>query len=203
MKTNKLLLILLLNIYFIGQLAAQQFTGGAQAGIMATQVAGDLSSGYNKIGLYAQVYAERAFTLKSSARIGLSFTQKGSHESSKERKEASLQYLLRVNYIELPIMYVYTLNKQFKLKGGLSYAYLIGSPHEESQYTSYTVSAGFNRHNLNIIIGIEYMLSPRFGFSMVSDNSITPIRPHASGAKRAFNRGQYSDALRFGLLYNF
>ncbi len=184
-------------------LYAQSFTGGITSGMVTSQVAGDLSSGFNKAGFFATAYAQRQFTLKSAARVGISFIQKGSRESHKERKNNGLQYLMRVNYVEIPLLYVYKLQNNLQLLGGLSYARLVGTPYEENDYITTVVSAGFNRHNLNFIMGIEYFIIPNISVSIQSNNSITPIRPHASGAKRGFNRGQYSDALLFGASYHF
>ncbi len=196
--------ICILTSFFCTQnIHAQSFTGGVKMGVVASQVAGDLSSGFNKAGFFATAYAQRQFTLKSATRIGLSFVQKGSRESEAELKKSGLQYLMRVNYIEIPLWYIYKIRNNIHLLGGLSYARLIGTPYEEANYVKDVVSAGFNLNNLDIMLGIEYFVFPNIAVSVESHNSITPIRPHASGAKRGFNRGQYSDALLFGISYQF
>ncbi len=204
MKKIFIITIWILIGIFNGQcIYAQSFTGGIKSGIVTSQVAGDLSSGFNKAGFFAMAYTQRQFSLKSAVRVGISFVQKGSRESASERKNTGLQYLMRINYIEIPLLYIYKLQNNLQLLGGLSYARLVGTPYEENDYINTVVSAGFNRNNLNFIIGIEYFIMPNISVSMESNNSITPIRPHASGAKRGFNRGQYSDALLFGCSYYF
>ncbi len=193
----------LVGLFYMQNIQAQSFTGGIKTGVVASQVAGDLSSGFNKAGFFATAYAQRQFTLKSEARVGISFVQKGSRQSDSEFKKNGLQYLMRINYVEIPLWYIYKVQNNLQLLGGFSYARLIGTPYEETNYITDVVSAGFNRNNLNIMLGLEYFVFPKIAVSIQSNNSVTPIRPHASGAKRGFNRGQYSDALLFGVSYQF
>lgn len=197
-----ILCIVLASLTYQTQLQAQSFSGGFQAGLVSSQVAGDLSSGYNKIGFFATAYTQRQFTLKSAFRLGISFTQKGSRESEKESKQG-LQYLLRTHFIEVPLLYLYQLNNKLILKSGLAYAYLVGTPHEEAFFAPTVANKTFHRNSLNFIVGFEYFIGQHIALGIESNNSITPIRPHESGAKRLFNRGQYSDALLFGLSYHF
>jgi len=203
LKTLFLAKFLLLFVLLFPMFAsAQKFEGGMLAGLVGSQVAGDPSSGYNKLGFYAGVFANRQFTLKSGAQFEMYYIQKGARENPTE-KNGNFQYLLCINYIELPILYQFTINKRLTIESGIAYSYLIGEPYEEANYSTSVPDNEFHKSSATFILGIDVVLTNHLSASFRTNNSITPIRDHASGAKRFFNRGQYSDALTFGLVYNF
>jgi opacity protein-like surface antigen len=202
MKIKPILLFFFLSIFFIESGYSQQFEGGAIGGIVGSQVQGDPTSGYNKLGGYFGVYARRKFTLKSAVQMEMYYIQKGARQNGTEENGFN-QYLLRINMIELPIMYKYTINKKLLMSIGLAYTYIFGDPYEEYNFSTNVPNTPWNRHSLTFILGIEYDLTDKLSIVFRTNNSITPIRDHASGQKRFFNRGQYSDALIFGLCYNF
>ncbi|OFY09871.1 MAG: hypothetical protein A2X11_11110 [Bacteroidetes bacterium GWE2_42_24] len=197
MKTKNLVLLLFLLPLFT---VAQRIEGGLLAGVNATQVAGDVASGYNKAGLTFGGFAAFNINQRSEFRMELTFSQKGSRVNPSETEPR--QYLLRVNYIDIPFLYRYLYNTKLSFEGGLSYGYLI-SHYEEAEYSTDVSSTEFNTHALNIIIGLSYMLSPRFSANFRTVNSLIPIRPHASGVKRLFNSGQYNDVLTLSVNYYF
>ncbi len=182
---------------------SQEFESGIMAGLVGSQVAGDASSGYNKLGAYFGVLANRQFTLKSGAQFEIYYIQKGAKENPTEENGYS-SYLLRINNIEIPLLYLFTINEHLQMSVGVAYTYLLGEPHEEyNESTSGISNAGFNKHSATFILGIEYYINEHLAASFRTNNSITPIRPHVSGAERFFNRGQYSDILSLGLVYHF
>lgn len=182
---------------------SQEFEGGITGGLVGSQVAGDASSGYNKLGGYFGVLAKRQFTLKSGAQLEIYYIQKGARENPDEENGYS-SYLLRINNIEIPLLYLFTINEHLQMSVGVAYTYLLGEPHEEfNGSTSGISNAGFNKHSATFILGIDYYINENLSASFRTNNSITPIRPHVSGATRLFNKGQYSDILSLGLVYHF
>lgn len=197
MKTRHLIFLLLL---VPGIAVAQKIEGGLLAGINATQVAGDVASGYNKAGITFGGFAGFRINDHTEFRMELAFSQKGSRMNPTD--ENPQQYLLRVNYIDIPFLYRYHYNTKLTFEGGLSYGYLIDH-YEEADYYTAVSATEFNNHALNIIVGLSYGLSPRFSANFRSINSLIPIRPHASGVKRLFNSGQYNDVLTLSINYHF
>lgn len=195
------LTIIFIIFFSVTELRSQEFDGGVLGGIVASQVFGDPSSGYNKPGVYFGVYASRQFTLKSGAQLEMYYIQKGARENPND-ENGNFQYLLRINMMEIPVLYNYTINKKLLLSGGLAYSYIFGDPYEEANFSSSVPDTPWNRHSLTFVLGIEYKMSQNLAVIFRTNNSITPIRDHASGQKRLFNRGQYSDALTLGLSYN-
>ncbi len=202
-KKNLKFLLVLIPVLFI-QLStqAQKFEGGIMGGLLGSQVAGDPSSGYNKLGAYLGVLAKRQFTLKSAAQLEMYYIQKGARENPSE-DNGYFQYLLKINNIEIPILYVYKINSHLEMSVGLAYTYLLGTPYEEANYSTSVPDTPFNKSSATFILGIDYYITDHLAASFRTNNSITPIRPHASGETRFFNRGQYSDALTLGLVYHF
>ena len=183
-------------------LLAQEFEGGFMGGLNGSQVAGDLSSGYHKLGAYLGVFARRQLTLKSGMQLEMYYIQKGARENPTE-ENGNFQYLLKIQYIELPLLYQYRVSNRLDISAGIAYSYFIGEPYEEANYSRSVSDTPFYKSSATFILGIEYKISDRLMASFRTNNSITPIRDHVSGAKRLFNRGQYSDVLTFGLAYNY
>lgn len=202
-KNYQRFLILVLSILLVNSVSySQEFEGGIMAGLLGSQVAGDPSSGYNKLGGYFGLKVKRQITLKSAAQLEIYYIQKGARENPTE-ENGNFQYLLRINNIEIPILYIYTINKQLQIPVGIAYTYLLGTPDEEANFSSSVPNTPFNKHGATFILGINYVISERLSASFRTNNSILPIRPHASGSTRLFNHGQYSDALTIGLVYHF
>ncbi|OYT17829.1 MAG: hypothetical protein B7C24_00790 [Bacteroidetes bacterium 4572_77] len=204
-RKNTFLKFFLLVLVVFGlntHIRAQQFTGGIMAGLVGSQVAGDPSSGYNKLGFYSGAFTHRQFTLKSGAQLEIYYIQKGARENP-TKENGQVQYLMRIQYIEIPLLYTYTINPKLDLQTGLAFSYFIGTAYEEYNFNQSVPNTPFHKASATFILGIDYKINDNLSANFRTNNSITPIRDHASGQKRFFNRGQYSDALCFGLVYTF
>jgi hypothetical protein len=195
-------LIIVLSLFLHFSSFSQQFEGGLMGGLLGSQVAGDPSSGYNKLGGYLGIFAKRQFTLKSAAQLEMYYIQKGARENPTD-ENGNFQYLLRINNIEIPLLYIFKINKHLELSVGIAYTLLIGTPYEEANYSTSVPDTPFNTHSATFILGIDYFINENLSATFRTNNSMTPIRPHASGASRLFNHGQYSDALTLGLAFHF
>ena len=97
---------------------SQDFNGGVLGGINATQVFGDSYSGPNKAGLYLGVFVNRYFSKRSSVQLELDYIQKGSRKNPDGSTGDYDTYLLRLNYIELPVLYKYDFAEKGTLENG-------------------------------------------------------------------------------------
>src|SRR4051812_48570184 len=77
------------------------FGSGLRLGIAGTQVNGDRLSGFNKVGIVGGLFITRHFNKSFSWQFEMVYVQKGSR---KPTTKDNTYYLLRVNYIELPLM---------------------------------------------------------------------------------------------------
>lgn len=183
----------------------QQFHGGVIAGLVGSQVAGDTYSGYNKAGIFAGGFVSLDLSEKSAMHMELTYFQKGSRENPTE-KNGYRSYLLRLNYIELPIFYQFKAGR-FTIEAGPSAGFNIGYYEEVDQdvisdYQGYNSPARFT---LQINLGLRFNISEKFGVDVRTNNSLMNVfSENQSGDPRRFwDYGRYNDALVLSLFYQF
>jgi len=196
---KKLLLISLLIIAAVAT-KAQEFNGGILAGIAGTEISGDRLSGPNKAGIYAGAYVNRYFSQRSSVQMELDYIQKGSR-SNPDSTNNFQSYLLRLNYIELPVHYRYDFIEQASVETGLSLGVLVHS-YEEANGYEWTSGPDFKPIDLSFNIGLFYSLTEDLRINVRYSNSILAVRPHSQGQTYRWNKGQYNEVLSFVLFYN-
>lgn len=114
---------LIIVLFIAGTLYAQEFYGGILAGFNGSQVEGDLSSGYNKMGIIGGAWVQRDLNENFYWGMELKFNQKGSRILP-TRKNDYWKYVYRLNYIDLPVLVGYKY-KSFSFFCGLSFGYLM------------------------------------------------------------------------------
>jgi hypothetical protein len=199
---KKIYIIFVLLFITTTSLISQSFPGGFKLGVVGSQVSGDRLSGFDKMGIYGGLFA--GVNLNDEMRImaELSFVQKGSRQNAKPQRGLYSSYLMRLNYIEIPIMLVWQGNDYFEIEGGLSWGLLIKN--SEVEFDENGVLPGmqkFNKNEYSIHIGFHYLLNENIRASFRLNNSILPIREHSGGATYLLNRGQYNTALMLGLTF--
>ncbi len=189
----------------VGYSFSQQFHGGIMAGLAGTQVAGDSYSGFKKAGIFAGGFVSLDVGGESSMRMEITYFQKGSRENPTE-KNGYRSYLLRLNYIELPILYQYQVGK-FNFFGGPSVGFLLGyleSVDQEviSDQQYYNKPA---QVSLQINLGFRFEIAPKLLVDFRTNNSLMNIfsETQTGDVKRFWDYGRYSDALILSLLYQF
>ena len=178
---------------------SQDFNGGVLGGINASQVFGDSYSGPNKAGLYLGVFVNRYFSKRSSVQLELDYIQKGSRKNPDGSTGDYDEYKLRLNYIELPVLYKYDFAEKGTLETGLSLGVLI----YEDEYTYPGPASGqeFSKVDFSFNLGAYYTIVKNLRINVRISNSILPIRPHASGQTYRLNKGQYNQGIAFILHY--
>ena len=198
-------IILLIFLLPALNLKSQNFNGGILAGVAGTQVAGDGYYGFHKAGIFAGGFVNLQVSEHSSFQMELEFFQKGSRENPDSANNYN-QYLFRVNYIELPVLYQYTFNKRFKVEAGPSLGFLVGYYEERFEEE---IKGGNRPANVTFQLnaGLYVYLSTHFTVNIRTNNSMLNIRSdNATGdILRIFpgNYGQFNDCLVFSLFYQF
>lgn len=200
MKIRVLFFCLLMLGYFAGH--SQEFHGGLLGGLAASEISGDRLQGPNKAGFYAGAFVNRYFTPQSSFQMELDFIQKGSRENP-DSTNGYHSYLLRLNYVEIPVHYKYDFTERATLEAGLSLGVLIHHYELADGYEWVSGSDKFEPIDLSLNIGIYYSLLENLRFNVRYSNSILPVRPHNGGATWRTNKGQYNEVLSFVLYYEF
>ena len=195
--------------FFAIAASAQFFKGGVKGGMTASEVSGDHLSGPDKLGFYGAVYTMYPLSTVSYLQMEVMYIQKGSR-SIPDASNDYFDYNFSLNYVEVPLLYVYNISKFFQHKalrdvllyGGLSVSKLVG--YSETQ-RDLSLSSGYNTRykpvELNFLVGFYYPLTSSlyatFGFS----NSLTPIRSASLSATNGITSGQYNSVWSLGLSF--
>lgn len=178
---------------------SQDFNGGVLGGINATQVFGDNYSGPNKAGLYLGVFVNRYFSKRSSIQLELDYIQKGSSKNPDGSTGDYDEYKLKLNYIEMPVLYKYDFAEKGTLEAGLSLGVKIYE--DEYAYPGPTSGEEFSAVDFSVNLGFYYTIIENLRINMRLSNSLIPIRPHSSGNTYRLNRGQYNQGIAFIIHY--
>lgn len=201
---NRILFTLLLFTCAWNPLKAQQFNGGVMGGLAATTVAGDAYAGFNKVGLYGGGYVNLELSETTLVQMELAYFQKGARFNEDPDMPDKLAYILRLHYVELPLLLQYRL-AEFRLEAGLSADFLV-SAYEELDYLEQETDH-WKRAAFNSVLGIKYELSDRLTASVRSINSINSIRKdQVTGNVRRYSRknyGAFNDAFLLSIYYQF
>lgn len=203
MKTKCLYFLFLSAISFIPVNGlAQAFKTGLTAGVNTARVLGGVNhSGWRQLGLIGGPFVEYNLNDISGLKMEMLFSQKGERKPYRPNVGDYTFYSLRLNYIDIPVLYLYTNNK-FIFEAGPSFNYLISST-EEDLHGPITFEWPFKKMELSANIGINYKLWNNLDMNWRYSNSIIPVRDHMGGAVYWFNRGQYNSTITFKVIYWF
>ncbi|MDR0872953.1 MAG: PorT family protein [Prevotellaceae bacterium] len=181
---------------------AQNFRGGAFAGVSVSQIDGDRCSGYYQPGLIIGASVDRALSEKFSLAMELKFLQKGAREIV---QETDRYYKVRLNYIQVPVLAQYRIWSNFIGEAGLGFAFLINAKEDFDGY-GYERTEDYRRFELAGIFGVAYdipklplRLGARFSYSILPVRKIENVDPIGFYDQTA----QYNNNLEFALTYFF
>ncbi|MCX7697378.1 MAG: PorT family protein [Bacteroidales bacterium] len=187
----------LLLVCSVSLLAAQDFQAFIKGGIIASQVHGDQLSGFNKMGLTGGLGVEYPFP-KFNARLEILFSQKGSRKNP--TNEDPTKYLMRLNYVEVPLLICKFFNSTIGVELGTSSGILLKTDNVEWDINGQIVARQpFRRFEWAGHVGLIYMINEHSQIHMRYSNSILPIRPYPSGTSSYYfyDRGQYNIVIYF------
>ena len=177
------------------------------AGVAPAQVHGDSYSGFHKLGGIGGVGVESIFSEKVSMSLSLWFIQKGAKKNPNPTKGDPSAYYLNLNYIEAPLMFIYT-QKKYIFDIGVSAAYLINY-YEANENSNFTGVFPFQKFDYSVKIGLGYNITSKFFMNFRSSNSFITTRPNQTRQTiyynnilaRTFNKGYYNNILEITLGY--
>lgn len=199
MKLRQALCILA--VLLSGATYSQQFNGGVLLGLVGSQVAGDLYSGYNKAGVSAGGWVSLAISPKSTLQMELAYLQKGSRENPDQEKDRFDTYIMRLGYIEMPFLYRIKYNTLLEFEGGLGLNFLI---HQRETFNGYeTTDNPFKKQNLCFLAGLSVNINEQLKINIRTNNSFFSIRKNrvTGDVWRFWGHGQFSDALVISAYY--
>lgn len=178
----------------------QSFKGGVHAGLVGSQVAGDLFSGYNKAGASAGGWVSMQISSRGELQMELSYLQKGSRENPDYDKGKFDSYLMRLGYVELPFLYRMIYSNKLNFETGLGLNFLL---HHSERFNEEELVNKFANQNLCFILGLSYNINDRLRANFRTNNSLLSIRKDkvTGDVWRLWGYGQFSDALILSLYY--
>lgn len=167
------------NTYFSDEY--RTFYGGLVLGANFTQVDGDTYEGYHKVGLNAGGIVYMKLSENMGASMEMLYTQKGSHAFSQSESPYTgayfSEYKIKLDYVEVPIIFHFFTSRKLHYEVGASYAQLInskeflyanpGMPIDQNIYS-------FRKSDISILAGGSYQLykwwflEARFQYSLVT-----------------------------------
>lgn len=201
---SKRLLIALFFLFEFSNCFSQRFNTGIVAGFAATQVSGDQLAGFDKPGFQFGALVSADISQKFDLSFQILYTQKGSKKKSRVDQGDFRYYLLKLNYIEVPLLFTYKNSKRFHIESGISYGRLVSSSEEDETGDIGNIPdrKKFNNYEMGFLIGMNYMLFENFYMNLQATNSILPIREYEPGAYK-IDRDQYNSGLLFTFKYVF
>lgn len=204
MKRIIFILALVFTLFSSNEVLAQQFNGGAFAGLSTSQISGDALAGFDKAGLYLGAYANLFTTERRGWQMEIAYIEKGSRKLARPDIGDFFSYRLGLNYVETWLLFRYKWNKHLSLEVGPSFGVLVKSKeimNEGSSASRLDNGEYFDRTDLSLNLGVYYHINPVWSVNVRFADSVIPVRPHASNATYLLNFGQYNEVLSFSLRY--
>ena len=176
--TYAVLVIVLCLLVEENAFSQQRFSAGVIGGLTASQIDGDDSAGFNKVGLTGGLKATTFLTDKMDISFEILFSQRGSVDEI-DLNNAFVQQKLHLNYVEVPVIFGYNdwydeelefYHLQFQVGG--SYGRLINSKFNEGTWDTGIIE-NLNENNVSWLVGATYFLNPNIGFSFRYNSGIT------------------------------
>lgn len=185
---------------------SQNFRGGLFAGLSTSQIDGDAQSGYNMSGLNLGFFTETKIGKNSDLKLELAFLQKGAKEDINDSTGCGTCFRLKLNYIEVPLVYVYNW-KQFFFEAGLG-ADILVSKNESNIGGTFDSDVNYKELSVMLLFGVGYNFNDNFALTLRTNHSVTPISDIvAAGQKPSIvalgGYGMRNDVLTFALIYKF
>ena len=216
---HKVFLLLILVLFFGANVMSQNFFGGLVAGGTISQVGGDARGGYNKIGLVGGAFAGLNLSQDVDVQMELKYIQKGSYSADVEYWYAFDPFLIKLDYVDLPVVFAYNLNKinindvnlkWLKFELGLSFDFLVNYK-QEIQGVVVKESNPWNKVVLNTVVGVRVCVKENFEIGLRTVNAMTSIcksskYPYSNGnvtyIRRLFGRyGMFNDVLQLAVFW--
>lgn len=181
---------------------SQKFEGGVLVGLNASQVDGDNYSGYHKPGVVLGGYVQTNISRTVYAGMELKFAQKGSRNIDSLATDGQIKYIMRLNYIDLPVYLGIRTSERISLLVGVSPGYLISGT-EYNDYGKLTEQDqnAFSEFDLQGLLGFRLQLTKRLFVDLRGAYSVLPIRKQKGDPLWYWKSNQFNNLLSTTVLY--
>jgi len=197
--------IILLFVLFLPILVqAQRFQGGLLGGLNATQVRGDAFTGYNKAGVLAGAFVSTELSENFFWQMEFKYSQKGSRKNPNHEKQDFDKYIMRLGFMELPVLIGYHADERIDILAGFSVGWLAHAKEFDIQGEfPREDQVSFKEYEFAGFAGLRYNLSAHFAADLRIGYSLIPIRDMVGDSPYWFTGGQFNNVLSTALYYRF
>ncbi|MBE9491624.1 MAG: PorT family protein, partial [Bacteroidetes bacterium] len=148
----------------------------------------------NKAGLFAGGYVNLEFGRRSAFQMELEYIQKGSRKNPDHSKDDYDSYLLRLGYVELPVLYQFKIKDWLSIETGPSIGFLFHY-YEKVDEQEQEPNPDFCKVTYSWNIGINFIITDRILINFRSNNSLVNIRTDrvTGDVRRFWAYGEYND----------
>lgn len=182
------------------------FSAGLILGVNACQISGDNLGGFRQAAPIFGGFVNRKIKPNASIQLEMYYIGKGSRKNADFEREDFTSYRLYINYIEVPLVYIWQYKEKLAFEGGLSVGALLSFKEQDENGDLagvYSQEEQFKRFDFSYLFGLSYKLSSKWNFGIRFSNSLLPARENFGGAKFRLNRGQYHACINTRLVYSF
>ncbi len=198
--------ILLIGLLSFSVTVKAQFIKGAViGGVNLSQVDGDEVYGFKKFGANVGAAAIIPFTDHWEVSIETIFSQKGSHQRPQREDSLTGEYLLKLNYLDIPVLVHY--NDKDIVTFGLGFSYGRLTHVEEYEHgrkiETTTIDGPYSRSDINAIADIRFRVWQRLKFNLRYSYSLKKIRTREFTPPYVdpWTRDQYNNFWSFRMIY--
>jgi opacity protein-like surface antigen len=181
---------------------SQRFEGGVLVGLNASQVDGDNYSGYHKPGIVLGGYVQTNLSRTVYAGMELKFAQKGSRNIDSLAIQGQIKYIMRLNYVDLPVYLGFRTTEKISFLVGVSPGYLIsGTEYNDYGKLSEHDQKAFSEFDLQGMLGFRVQITRRLFVDLRGAYSVLPIRKQKGDPLWYWKSNQFNNLLSTTVLY--
>ena len=196
----------------------QRIQGAAIVGLNLSQVDGDEVYGFKKPGLNTGLGALVPFKKNFLFNIEVLYNQKGAKEgkqytslvtdSTGKSTEKTGQYDLNLDYLEVPLLFLYNDRDRIIAGAGFSYGRLVNVKeyeHGEKVETTTLNGGPYSRNDYNVLVDVRFKVYKKIKLNLRYAYSMSKIRTRefTNLLGDSWERKQYNNLLSFRLIYMF
>ena len=163
----------------------QTFNAGLIAGFTASQLNGDNSAGYNKLGVEGGLRVGVALQEKMDLTLEILYSQRGAKEEVDV--DGTPQEIYQTDYIAVPIVFSYKdwlAGEYYRLHfhGGLSYGRLVNAELKNDLSDNSRFVSTWKENDLSFLLGATYFVNEHLGLTVRYNRSIFLLFKSGSSA---------------------
>ncbi len=189
-------------LIMVSAATAQRFQGGILAGFNGTQVDGDTYKGYHKPGLLAGVWVQTDLAPAVFGGMELKYSQKGARSKIDPKAPLPDKYIMRLNYMDMPIYAGFRSSELISFIGGVSFGYLISSVeiNENGKFPPEDQKP-FNTVDLQPFLGFQFDIIDQLKIDLRMAYSVLPVRGKPDNDLWYWRQNQFNNVISLAFYY--